>query len=291
MKKTIMSKVNYPQVVDLQVLSECLFDCKYCFGPKNIPMLDYDKIAKILDNLSKYHVERVVITGGEPLIRPDIDKILNKIVSLGMKISLSTTGEFFFNHKMVIDKCVDHLSLPIDEPNENFTYRSKSQFNNVLRILEEYKNNIIRPKIKIGTVCTKENFDLIEEIGELLLKYKGSFDFWKIYQFCPINVNATKNRKKLEISNELYWKTVDRIKNKYLNTINVVTNPRVEKEYCHFLISPNGDAFINKEMGEIIEEVIIGNLINDDWDQILEKWNNLIKFDNYQDNISKTFQR
>jgi len=284
------NKIIYPKVVDFGVNSECHYNCRYCFGPKLIKSLSFEKIKDIVYKFKNLNCQLMAITGGEPLLRNDIAQILELINSLNIKISISTTGKLFFKYVDTINKCVQHIGLPVDWDSEEFTYKENGALQDVLNILEYYKNRPNRPIIKIGTVCTKENLHKLNDIGKLLAKYNKSIDIWKIYQFIPRGKNAVINRKDLEITSQEFLKGVDGIESKFSSYFSIVISPRELRASAYFLVNPNGDVFTPLDNGVNCKEEVIGNLISDNWDKILSKWSNIISVDNYMENIKKTFR-
>ena len=73
----------------------------------------------------------------------------------------------YFENKEDIGEYVDILGLPIDYSSSEFSYRGAKNFENILKILEYYSPLEKRPKIRIGTVVTKENLSNLSKIAEL----------------------------------------------------------------------------------------------------------------------------
>ena len=79
-------------------LSGCNFRCPFCH---NTPLLTADAAdgmgeAELLAFLKKRQglLDGVAVTGGEPLLRPDLPQLLEKIKALGYVIKLDTNGAF-----------------------------------------------------------------------------------------------------------------------------------------------------------------------------------------------------
>lgn len=104
-KVIIKDKLNRPlHDLRISVIDRCNFRCRYCmpaekfgpdfsFLPKNA-LLTYEEIfrlAKIFINLG---VEKIRLTGGEPLLRKDLPSLVEKLSSInGIKeIGLTTNG-------------------------------------------------------------------------------------------------------------------------------------------------------------------------------------------------------
>jgi len=284
-----MNQIKYPKFIDFRITAACPYNCKYCFGPKSISDLSLSDVETIILKFKTLNCQQIVLTGGEPLLRPDIDKIIKFIYSLGIKISISTTGKGFLKHANIINDCVSHIGLPIDYEKNHLSYRDEAATKKVLEILEYYKLRSNKPIIKIGTVCTKDNVKKLKEIGNFIAGYCESIDIWKIYQFLPIGKNATLNRKKLEISSEEFRGATKELEKLFENYFHVVLAPRHKMANAHFLINPNGDVFLAHDDGIDCREDFIGNLLNYDWEEIFKKWAEKVSETNYLSNVQKTF--
>lgn len=84
----------------ISVTDRCNFRCVYCMplaGLQWLPkadILSYEEIAAVVSELAPLGLRRVRITGGEPTIRPDLERLLSMLrrVSSVEDIALSTNG-------------------------------------------------------------------------------------------------------------------------------------------------------------------------------------------------------
>ncbi|MFW5999408.1 MAG: GTP 3',8-cyclase MoaA [Halanaerobiaceae bacterium] len=90
-------KINYLRV---SVTDRCNLRCSYCMPPEgveNIPhteILSYEEIVKLVEAGVDWGIDRVRLTGGEPLVRKGLPSLVNELNNLsGLKeISLTTNG-------------------------------------------------------------------------------------------------------------------------------------------------------------------------------------------------------
>lgn len=274
--------MNFPEVINFRITSKCNNNCKYCYGPQNIRDLEFKGLKKIFSLFHKNGVKSIVLCGGEPLIRKDIKDIIIELKKHNFKIFLDTNGDFFFKYNNIIDKYINVLGLPLDFPSKS--YRNPENLNNILKILNYYKEKINRPLIRIGTVVTKDNIGEIEKIAHLLKNYK--IDIWKIYQFIPSGKNAIKNRKNLEIDTAIFEKKTNKIRQEYSKYFNIVISKRSHRTKAYFLINPDGSVFIPIDDLDSCQEIAIGHILDKN---ILNKWSKLINKVNYKNNIKVTY--
>ncbi len=133
----------------------CNLRCPFCHNAGLVlggPMESYTE-EEILDYLKKRKglLDGVCITGGEPLLRPDIKDFIYKVKEIGYAVKLDTNGCFPEKLRQLIeDGLLDYVAMDV-------------------------KNCIA----KYGETVGIENFDTtpIEESIDLLLQGKVDFEF------------------------------------------------------------------------------------------------------------------
>ena len=159
-------KINYLRV---SVTDRCDLRCVYCmkekmeFLPKK-EILSFEEIERLCDNFIALGVSKIRITGGEPLVRKDIMKLISQLNSKKKntslkEITLTTNGTLLntFAKNLKING-INRINVSLDTLNEN-KYRQITRLGNlnkvILGIQKAIKNNI---KIKINVVAIK-NFN------------------------------------------------------------------------------------------------------------------------------------
>jgi radical SAM protein with 4Fe4S-binding SPASM domain len=83
-------------VVAWNITQRCNFKCKHCYSsaidPNNATELTLDEMKNIVDTLKSINVPVILLSGGEPLMHPNIFEIIDYIRSLNIRVSLSTNG-------------------------------------------------------------------------------------------------------------------------------------------------------------------------------------------------------
>ncbi|EIJ81879.1 molybdenum cofactor biosynthesis protein A [Bacillus methanolicus PB1] len=104
-KSMIKDKLNRPlKDLRISVIDRCNFRCQYCmpaeiygpdfaFLPKS-ELLTFEEIFRIANIFVKLGVEKIRLTGGEPLLRTDLPILVNMLATIdGLKdIALTTNG-------------------------------------------------------------------------------------------------------------------------------------------------------------------------------------------------------
>jgi len=91
---------KYNRVVDylrVSVTERCNFRCAYCMPDKpfswvpNEKLLSYEELFEFIKVAIDEGVKKIRITGGEPLLRADLDKFIHMISSYDPQIDLALT--------------------------------------------------------------------------------------------------------------------------------------------------------------------------------------------------------
>lgn len=93
--------------VTIEVLQRCPNKCIYCSSwssQDKTEALDFNTICGIVDDAVELGAKLINLSGGEPLLRPDIVDIMDYIKSKGMKIRLYTSG-IYYDH--------GYMSIPV----------------------------------------------------------------------------------------------------------------------------------------------------------------------------------
>ncbi len=83
-------------VVVWNLIRRCNLRCKHCYaisGNVDFPgELSHAQVCEVMDDLKAYGVPVLILSGGEPLLRPDIYEISHRAKALGFYVGLSTNG-------------------------------------------------------------------------------------------------------------------------------------------------------------------------------------------------------
>lgn len=144
----------------LSITQKCNLNCFYCHkeGEKNSNgEISLEKIEKIISIANKLGISKVKMTGGEPLQRKDILKII-KICSFYMKdVSLTTNGVILKNYaKKLKENGLKRVNISIDTLNKEkfIEITGKDKLKDVIEGLEIAVKVGLNP-VKVNTVVLK----------------------------------------------------------------------------------------------------------------------------------------
>ncbi len=162
----------------ISLIDKCNMRCTYCMPHENMKFLPQKNLmsANEIFELAKTFVElgvtKIRLTGGEPLLRNDIENIITKLSTLNTKLSITTNGFLIDKYIDVITKYNISVNLSIDTLDEKLFHSitGRNYFEkvkqNILLLLE---NNV---PLKLNMVLIKGlNEHEILPFVELTLKY------------------------------------------------------------------------------------------------------------------------
>lgn len=287
MKKYVfIMKIN---VIDWKLIGTCNLRCAHCYGPpKSERALKTDKLASIIDKFSNLNPEWVVLTGGEPLLVPNLETILSRLKNNGIKIALSTNGYDFENNESLIRNYVDSLNIPLDgsTPEIHAISRNDVQsyfdFFNILDFYlqhPEFKPGLLRA----GTVYSKATKGDLQNIERKLNPYFKIIDSWKIYELIEYSIQREQRANLLQNQSTFNDETKNLLKvSKNGEKILLASVSRRNKAY--FMINPRGDLVVPTEIEGVTKEIVLGNILDDNLDDLVGKWGTAVSDDNYRDN-------
>jgi GTP 3',8-cyclase len=132
----------------ISITDRCNFRCPYCmpkeaFGPAHPFIADSrlmsgPELERIVRAFVGLGVEKVRLTGGEPLLRPDLPAIIRGIKMLGVPdVSLTTNGWFLGKQAAEIRAAgLDRLNVSVDALDEAIAGRMNGLGYKVSRVLE-----------------------------------------------------------------------------------------------------------------------------------------------------------
>ncbi|MBR3134417.1 MAG: radical SAM protein [Clostridia bacterium] len=87
--------MNVKENLRISITSLCNMQCRYCHNEGNIEesILTKNQIKKIIDSLDGHEIASVRLTGGEPLISPEIEDICELLaIQYGINVEINTNG-------------------------------------------------------------------------------------------------------------------------------------------------------------------------------------------------------
>jgi MoaA/NifB/PqqE/SkfB family radical SAM enzyme len=277
-----------PVVVDWQITSRCTRNCGFCFGPKSEPDLSHRDVRKVVNNLKNLGTRAIELTGGEPLMRPDIDEIIQYIRKLEIGLCLFTNCDLYFQHRESIIENVNVIGIPIEGPNEDIHdgLRGKESFVAVMNALKDAHSNS-EAKFQICTIVSAQNYLSLESIEHILYPFEDRIVLWKLYEL--INYPQKGQNNKFKIRKKVFDKYCMPKLGKRLDKNKILFDTLKRRNRSYFLMKPNGDVFVPL-LGLHPREFCVGNLLAEP-QKTKENWNRWVSPEGYAKPYRSVFRK
>lgn len=223
--QNITDKLNRP-ITDLRisVMDTCNYRCPYCMPAdkfdekyqflKPNERLDFDEIYRIVNVFSDFGVNKIRLTGGEPLLRKNLADLIKKLKKInGIKdIALTTNGQLLKKQlPQLLDAGLDRVNISLDTIDEDLYYQMSGKKGHLQVVLDaiEYARESALKSVKINCVVQVGVND--EHILALLERYQDTDVVVRFIEFMDVgNKNGWQKKTVLNFNDILL-----RIQNKW----------------------------------------------------------------------------
>ncbi|MDO4600347.1 MAG: anaerobic ribonucleoside-triphosphate reductase activating protein [[Ruminococcus] gnavus] len=115
-----MTLLDYPEKVACTIFTaRCNFRCPFCHNASLVTHVDMEEAIPEEDIFSFLRkrqgiLDGVCITGGEPLLQPDIENFIRNVKALGYLVKLDTNGSNVLMLKRLVEsRLVDYVAMDI----------------------------------------------------------------------------------------------------------------------------------------------------------------------------------
>jgi PqqA peptide cyclase len=159
----------------------CPLQCPYCSNPLEIAKyqdeLSTEDWVRVMKQARKMGATQLGFSGGEPLVRPDLEELIQEARGMGYYTNLITSGVGMDEArvKRFKDAGLDHIQISFqasDEELNNFlggtkTFEHKKE---MVRIVKEYEYPMV-----LNIVIHRKNIDNIRDILDMTVELKADY--------------------------------------------------------------------------------------------------------------------
>ena len=220
------------EMVHFQITRNCNLRCHFCgqwgkkgfFSDASGKNMTFDDWKNVVDQLDEYRKENntqidITVWGGEPLVSPYFDEIVNYLHNRNYKIAIVTNGVLIDKHFDTIKSCVDKIYISIDGTKEiHDCIRGTGVFDRIVDNIKtlNHHNVTVMSVITEGLVNNlKEYMNLLNELNikklylqdMIGLKSDEIVDYqnWikNIFKIDAIDINSWENNDVVDFGNEI----------------------------------------------------------------------------------------
>jgi len=173
--KPLGPKRNPPgPVVIWNLIRRCNLTCKHCYSisaDTDFPNeLSTEQVFEVMDDLKAFGVPVLILSGGEPLLRPDLFEIAHRAKAMGFYTALSTNGTLIddANIGKIAEVGFDYLGISIDgirETHDKFR-RKEGAFDASMAALRRCRELGI--KVGLRFTMTQDNAAELPQLLQLM---------------------------------------------------------------------------------------------------------------------------
>lgn len=202
MKQKDKQNTYKPRIIFWELTKKCNLKCLYCkvWGNKSgLRELKTQEALSLVSEIKKYFSDSLLIlSGGEPLLRKDLCRILSFISSKGLKAAMATNGTLLNERQVIFFKgtCLERISISLDsvkEGNHDALRGIKGSFRKALDSCAILKKHAIPFQINFN--LTRKNVEEVPSAANLALSLGAK----AIHYFILINAGCAARKNKNHI--------------------------------------------------------------------------------------------
>jgi len=181
----------HPFLVFWEITRACALACRHCRAeaqPRRHPdELDESEALDLVDRLGELAPPMLILTGGDPLMRPDVLDIARRGTSAGMRVGLSPSGTarlVNFDFAAIRDAGIDRISLSLDgasrETHDAFRGLTGT-YDRTLRAVHLAHDAGL--SVQINTTLTAGNLHEFGAFRDLMFELKPAM--WSVFVLVP----------------------------------------------------------------------------------------------------------
>ena len=184
-------------VVIWNLVRRCNLTCKHCYSVSAdkdfMGELDTSEVLEVMGDLKRFRVPVLILSGGEPLLRPDIFDIARHAKAMGFYVALSTNGTLITEDNIgAIAACdFDYVGVSLDgmEATHDRFRRMDGAFRKSLHGIRLCRD--LGVKVGVRFTLTRDNADDLPALLRLA-EYEGIHRFY----FSHLNYAGRGNKNR-----------------------------------------------------------------------------------------------
>ena len=166
-----------PRLIAWEVTRRCMLACKHCRASARAEPypdeLSTQECLRLLDNVASFAEPILILTGGEPMLRPDIYDIAAHATALGLRVVMAPCGVLIDDDAAakILRSGIRHISVSLD----GATAADHDDFRGVCGAFDAAVRGIAAARraglsFQVNTTVTKRNLQQIPAILDLAVR-------------------------------------------------------------------------------------------------------------------------
>lgn len=209
-----------PMLVFYELTQACDLACQHCRAcaqsQSDPAELDHERSKRLIEQLTEFPVSpMLILTGGDPLKRPDVYDLIAHAVEMGIDVSITPSATPLVTHNAIRrmrDAGISRMAISIDGADAATHDANRGvagSFQRSLEILLDAQR--LGVETQINTTLTPANFDQIDVMADRFAKL--DIALWSVFFLVPVGRAGQMlrlNAKQCEHAFERLWKQSQR---------------------------------------------------------------------------------
>jgi radical SAM enzyme (rSAM/lipoprotein system) len=203
--ETIIHNLNY---IFWECTLRCNLDCLHCGSEckkdsavKDMPAEDFLRALDEVSSIIKPNYTMIVLTGGEALLRKDLEQVGKSLYDRGFPWGFVTNGMALTKQRLdaLLNAGLRSVTVSLDglKNSHNWLRQSEKSFENAFNSIK-LLTKIPNLRYDVVTCVNERNFGELEQIKEMLID--AGVKEWRLFSIIPIG--RAKEHSELQLSPE-----------------------------------------------------------------------------------------
>ncbi|MDF2835351.1 MAG: pqqE [Paenibacillus sp.] len=170
-------EASIPYALSAEITHRCPLHCVYCSNPieltKRENELTTEDWIRVFEEASELGIVQIHLTGGEPLLRPDVDQLIRRARELGLFVNLITSGVGVTEKRLqqLIKAGIDSIQLSVQASESDLADTIAGSKSHEFK---ERTAKMIRDaglSLHMNVVLHRQNIHLVEDMIELCVSW------------------------------------------------------------------------------------------------------------------------
>lgn len=200
----------------ISVMDRCNFRCPYCMPKdtfhehykflKPVERLSFDEIVRLTQLFVAQGVRKIRLTGGEPLLRPNLAELIGELTSLdGVEdVALTTNGVLLAKHAAELKASgLNRVTVSLDTLDPDVFARMSGGFRGVEQVLEGIEAALIAGLKPIKINCVVQRGINDHTVLDLIERFRGTGVIVRFIEYMDVGNRNLWNQESVVSSRDL----------------------------------------------------------------------------------------
>ena len=250
--------------INLAIGPSCPVRCEGCYNhfgdtARVGGLVTAEQVIDFATDARDEGVTQATLSGGDPLIHPEIVPIVSGLKDLGMKIKLDTVGTASKVEVTEIAPHVDFVNIPLDGARQETVTKFRRGRANLLSETRTVAGLLRNAGVEFGfnTVANTSNIDELDAMKDIVQE-EGAAE-WQIFEYDPSGPNPSRKKDSLRLNPGQFDEATAGLITA-MDNLKIVRKNLTARSGAYFLVDDSGLAW--KPAGEGFRH-IMGHITTD----------------------------